>query len=112
MSHELICNWLGLPATSWPPDHYTLLALPPGEQDIARIEQAVHERMDRVRRYQLAHQEPATEAMNRLAQALCCLTDPAAKRAYDTALFPDRVAVVAPAPPPAPLVVAAPIAPP
>src|SRR5262249_54720417 len=32
------------------------------------------------------HPEPATEAMNRLAQALCCLSDPKAKQAYDAGL--------------------------
>ena len=44
--------------------------------------------MEKVRRYQLNHPELATEVMNRLAQALVCLTDPAAKQAYDAALFP------------------------
>src|SRR5262245_6635535 len=86
MTHDLICSWLGLPPGCWPPDHYTLLGLTPGEGDLARIEQQVHERMARVRRYQLTHPEPATEAMNRLAQALCCLSDPKAKQAYDAGL--------------------------
>jgi hypothetical protein len=103
MGHELITNWLGLPAESWPPDHYTLLGLLPGEPDVARIEQQVHERMDKVRRYQLSHPEQATEAMNRLAQALVCLTDPASKRAYDAGRMPAAVAVATrPEPPPAP----------
>ena len=35
--------------------------------------------MERLRRYQLAHPDAVTDAMNRLAQALVCLTDPAAK---------------------------------
>lgn len=86
MQHELICQWLNLPAGSWPPDHYALLGLPRGESSIARIEQRVHERMELVRRYQLPHPEPATEAMNRLAQALICLTDPKAKESYDLSL--------------------------
>jgi hypothetical protein len=86
MSHELICTWLGLPATCWPPDHYTLLGLERGEANPDRIEQQVHEHLERVRRYQLAHPEQVTEAMNRLAQAFVCLTDPEAKRAYDATL--------------------------
>jgi hypothetical protein len=92
MSHEVICTWLGLPADPWPPDHYTLLGLEPGQADPERIERQVHERLDRVRCYQLTHPEQVTEAMNRLAQAFVCLTDPVARKAYDAALFPDRAA--------------------
>jgi hypothetical protein len=87
MSSELICNWLQLPSGTWPPDHYTLLGLERGESDVALAEQRVHERMEQLRRHQLLYPEPATEAMNRLAQALVCLTDPAAKRAYDESLL-------------------------
>jgi hypothetical protein len=92
MDHELICTWLGLSGACWPPDHYTLLGLPPGETDCARIEQHVHERLARLRCYQISHPGPATEAMNRLAQAFICLTDPEAKRAYDATAFPHLVA--------------------
>src|SRR3954452_23532289 len=85
MSHELICNWLGLPPQQqWPPDHYRLLGLELGEANTERIEERVHQRLDTVRRYQMMHPEEATEAMNRLAQAFVCLTDPSAKKEYDT----------------------------
>src|SRR5207249_1460504 len=70
------------------------------EADCARIEQQVHERLARMRCYQCSHPGPATEAMNRLAQAFICLTDPEAKRAYDAKCFPHLVA--RPASPPAP----------
>jgi hypothetical protein len=93
MKQEVIFTWLGLPPENWPPDHYRLLGLAPGEDDVERIEGQVHERMERVRRYQLSHPELATEAMNRLAQALVCLTDPKAKKSYDASLG------LAPAPP-------------
>jgi hypothetical protein len=83
MNNDQICCWLGLPAGKWPPDHYTLLGLKPGEGDIACIEQHVHDRLAKLRCYQLSHPEQVTEAMNRVAQAFMCLTDPAAKRAYD-----------------------------
>ena len=34
MTHERICSWLGLPPDQgWPPDHYRLLGLEPGESD-------------------------------------------------------------------------------
>lgn len=84
MSHELICSWLGLPGGQWPPDHYCLLGLEPAKADSEHIEQQVHQRLEMVRRYQLLHPDLVTEAMNRLAQAYICLTDPEARRAYDS----------------------------
>jgi hypothetical protein len=95
MDQQLICNWLGLPGTLWPPDHYTLLGLRPGEADVDLIEQCVHERLMRIRCYQLSHPGLATEAMNRLAQAFMCLTDPKAKQAYDEGLLGKTAAVLA-----------------
>lgn len=121
MSHDLICSWLGLPPDSWPPDHYRLLGLDPGESDVALIEQRVHQRLDTVRLYQMAHPEQATEAMNRLAQAFVCLTEPTAKQNYDAQLIGTKPRPVPPplpaglpaaspnhAPPPGPPVVASP----
>lgn len=97
MGYELICSWLGLPAGSWPPDHYRLLGLEPGEVDTALIEQRVHQRIDSVRCYQMRYPEQATEAMRLLARAFDCLTDPAGKKAYDaTLLGPSAVATVEP----------------
>jgi len=86
MDHDLICSWLELAPGTWPPDHYRLLGLQPGEGNAELIEQRVHERMDCVRRYQTVYPEQATEAMNRLAQAFVCLTDASAKSAYDIQL--------------------------
>ena len=37
MDHQLICEWLGLDSQTWPPDHYRLLGLDPGEADPDRI---------------------------------------------------------------------------
>ena len=84
---SVICAWLGVPLDQWPPDHYTLLGLAPREQNTTHIEQQVQLRLEQVRRYQLTNPDPATEAMNRLAQAFVCLTDPQAKQAYDQALY-------------------------
>lgn len=101
MTNELICTWLGLPSDSWPPDHYRLLDLDPGKSDPTTVEHQVHQRLEAVRRYQLTHPEQATEAMNRLAQAFVCLTDPESKRVYDAALFgTSRGAVTVANPPP------------
>jgi hypothetical protein len=85
---QQICTWLGLPPGTWPPDHYTLLGLPPGEPDIERIEHQVHERLTRLRCYQLSHAALATEAMTHLAKVFDCLTTPERKKAYDDAHFP------------------------
>jgi hypothetical protein len=87
MNHDLICAWLGLPAGVWPPDHYSLLGLKAGENDPRLIEESVHERLDAVRRYQMTNADLATEAMNRLAQAFVCLSEPASKRVYDAGLL-------------------------
>ena len=65
----------------------------------ALIEQRVQQRLESVRRYQMKHPEQATEAMNRLAQAYVCLTEPASKQAYDAALLGGvAVAVAEPVP--------------
>jgi hypothetical protein len=75
MNPAVLCNWLGLKDTPWPPDPYSLLGVAPGETDVARIEQSVHERLCRLRCYQISHPEEATEGMNRLAQAFIEVTD-------------------------------------
>src|SRR5262249_39855260 len=77
MDAKILCRWLGI--ADWPPDHHALLGLKPGEEDSARVEQRVHERMAKLRCYQLSHPEEATEGMNRLAQAFICLTEALSK---------------------------------
>jgi hypothetical protein len=96
MSHELICSVLGVPAEPWPPDHYTLIGLDPGQADPAAVEARVQHLSVRLRAYQLAHPEDVSEVLNRLAQALNCLTDPSARRVYDLA----RLGTIALAPSP------------
>jgi hypothetical protein len=83
---DLVCSWLGLPAGSWPPDHYALLGIDRTEMDARRIEEHVHERLMRLRHHQLNHPEEVTEAMNRLARAFACLTQVESRRAYDRSL--------------------------
>ena len=46
MSHDLICDWLGLPAGSWPPDHYTLLGIESGRSDDILVEQRVDQMLN------------------------------------------------------------------
>src|SRR5438552_662358 len=85
---QQICTWLALPPGCWPPDHYALLGLPPCEPDVERIEQKIHERLMRLRCYQLSNPALATEAMTCLAKAFDCLTNEQCKKAYDAAHFP------------------------
>jgi len=77
MNSKILCNWLGI--MDWPPDHYALLGLKPGEGNASCIEQHVQERMAKLRCYQLSYPDEATEGMNRVAQAFICLTDALAK---------------------------------
>jgi hypothetical protein len=114
MNRELIGTWLRLPAGSWPPDHYALLGLERGQGTPEQIEQSVQERLGIVRRYQLAHQEEATEAMTLLAQAFVCLSDPAGRKAYDAELLgpsapAEQARPAAPEEPEAPVELAAPL---
>lgn len=102
MSHEQICGWLGLPPGSWPPDHYALLGLPKGETDVQKIEERVHERLLKLRQYQLNQPDQATEAMNRVATAFACLTDAEAKKAYDRQLLSPTPLPIPDTPTPAP----------
>ena len=46
MSQELISTWLGLEPGEWPPNHYRLLGLKPGESDANVIEERVHQHLD------------------------------------------------------------------
>lgn len=86
MSRDLLPKWLNIPASPWPPDHYALLGLQPGEGSTDEIEHSVLERMEKLRHYQLMHPEQVTEGMNLLAQAMIALTDPETRSAYDISL--------------------------
>ena len=79
MKSELLCTWLGLPTTAWPPDAWTLLGVGKDEHNLAVIESRVQDCMLKLRSYQLAHPEEATEGMNRLAEAFIALTEACAK---------------------------------
>ena len=73
MNKEMLCTWLGLEKTAWPPDPWTLLGLPRGEHDLCAIEDRVQDRMTKLRHYQLSYPEEATEGMNRLAEAFVAM---------------------------------------
>jgi hypothetical protein len=88
MNKTLLCSWLGLAEHSWPPDHHALLGLQRGDSDLGVIEQRVHDCMARLRGYQIAHPEEATEGMNRIAQAFIVLMEQAAKNGSSISLPP------------------------
>ncbi len=83
MDYIRICRWLGLPTDQWPPNHYELLGLDKSQEKLVYLEVHVQERLRLVRSYQLSHPELATEAMNRLAEAYACLSDPTARERYN-----------------------------
>jgi hypothetical protein len=84
MKQELLCSWLGLPNSAWPPDPRTLLGIKGDEHDLGVIEKRVHECMTRLRTYQLSYPEEATEGMNRLAEAFITLTETCSKAGNGT----------------------------
>jgi hypothetical protein len=94
VDHTKLRTWLGLPPGQWPPNHYILLGLQPGQCDPATVERLVLARMEKLRAHQLLNPELVTEGMNRLAQALICLTDAGSRTAYDAELG------ISPPPPP------------
>lgn len=96
MDFALLRSWLALPPGPWPPDHYALLGLDRGATDPAAVEAVVLARMDRLRAHQLRHPDLVTEGMNRLAQALVCLTDPETRATYDASLEPPPAAAPRP----------------
>jgi hypothetical protein len=97
----LICCILGVPTEPWPPDHYALIGLEPAQVTPAAVEQRVQELSARLRAYQLTEPELVTDALNRLAQALNCLTDPTTRRIYDLSRVGTiALAPIAPTPPP------------
>ena len=79
MNQEMLCTWLGLPKTAWPPDPWTLLGLSHDVHDLPTIEERVQDRMTKLRCYQLSFPEEATEGMNRLAEAFLKLAETCGK---------------------------------
>lgn len=94
MNRELVCSILGISVDAWPPSHYALIGLSPQDAQPHRVEIRVQELSARLRSYQLAHPDEVTDALNRLAQALVCLTDPAARAQYDSAFLAEHERLV------------------
>jgi hypothetical protein len=95
MDTDLLRSWLGLPPGPWPPDDRTLLGLAVDDAPLpADVELRALEQMEKLRPHQIRYPDLVTEGMNRLAQAMIGLTDPARGSA------PVVAASVSPPPPP------------
>lgn len=80
-------EWLGIPAGTRPPDHYTLLRLVQFEDDIEKIRNNYRKLNAHVRKYSTGqYLLRSQELLNEMAKAMLCLTDPDGKREYDLSL--------------------------
>jgi len=103
-------EWLGIPPTQQPPNHYQLLGLPLYEGDSQLIRRAEEQRVAQVRaRAGDDQQHLARQIANELAVARDCLLNTALKPQYDARLrasgaraTPTPPPVGPPAPPPTP----------
>src|SRR5687768_2787103 len=81
-------EWLDIPVDHRPPTYYDLFGLSLLEEDQARIQQAVLDRLAHVRKYQLSpHGEQAIRLLDEMSKGYVCLTDPALKAQYDQQLL-------------------------
>lgn len=80
-------EWLGIPEGDRPPDHYTLLRLVQFEDDGDKIQANYRKLNAHVRKYATGqYLKPSQDLLNELAKAMLCLSDPVAKRDYDTSM--------------------------
>ncbi|MBC7967650.1 MAG: general secretion pathway protein GspE [Fuerstia sp.] len=80
-------EWLGIPAGTRPPDHYTLLRLVQFEDNIEKIRANYRKLNAHVRKYSTGqYLLRSQELLNEMAKAMLCLTDPDGKREYDESL--------------------------
>jgi hypothetical protein len=85
VSFDPYTDWLSIPAGPRPPEHYTLLGLPPGETDPQRIYAAAARRMAEVRKYHAGqHGDLAVRLIGELAAAYAQLSDPDPHAQHDT----------------------------
>ncbi len=107
-------EWLGIPVSEQPPNHYRLLAIPAFEESATVIENAADQRMAHLRTFQTGKRAAASQRLlNELAAARICLLNPQKKAAYDQWLRqhlqpssgqgdPSPAPAPPPVPPPAP----------
>ncbi|MBI3463166.1 MAG: hypothetical protein HY000_08925 [Planctomycetes bacterium] len=87
MAVNVYQDWLGISKELCPPDYYRLLGITDTESNRAVIDQAVRDRMARVRAYQVgAYAEECQILLSELAQAYVTLITPERRAAYDAQL--------------------------
>jgi len=80
-------DWLGIPESQRPPDHYQLLRLVQFEDAVEKIRANYKKLNAHVRRYATGqYLEESQALLNELAKAMLCLTDLERKREYDASL--------------------------
>ena len=84
---DLYHEWLGIPASEQPPNHYRLLGIPAFEESPTVIENAADQRMAHLRTFQTGkHGAESQRLLNEVAAARICLLNPQKKTAYDQQL--------------------------
>lgn len=84
---------LGLEGDATISDWYSLLGVEKFESDEAKIDQAMLQRFEQVRRYQVGNYENQSQRLiAELGRAYACLTDEEDRRSYDKTLGGDTVA--------------------
>jgi hypothetical protein len=77
-------DWLGIPQTERPLDHYALLKLKRFEDDAEKIRSSYRSLNAQIRKYQTGEFGPQSQQLlNELAKAMLCLTDAQRKSDYD-----------------------------
>ncbi len=85
-------EWLGIETGPRPPDHYTLLALAPREEDARRIAQAADAQSAKVRGIRPGpHLAEWSRLLDLIQAAKVCLLNPESKAAYDASLTGPKV---------------------
>ncbi len=78
---------MGLEANATIRDWYSLLGLAKFESDEAKIDEAMLQRFEQARRYQVGnYEDQALRLIDELGRAYACLTDDDARRSYDRTL--------------------------
>jgi hypothetical protein len=97
-SFDPYAQWLGIPPSEQPPDHYRLLGLARFETDPGRIAAAADARMALLRGVQTGPRGLiAQKIMNEVAAARVCLLSPERKSLYDQELWQRLAAQKTPA---------------
>ena len=85
------CQWLDIPESEQPPDHYRLLGVARFESDPNVISDAADRQLTHVRTFAIgSHGKESQRLLNDITRAKICLLDPQAKSDYDRSLRPSR----------------------